>query len=41
VIAVGGGLGALAACGLTVPWRQVCPAVGPNSAGKMEMAGHR
>ena len=32
VIAVGGGLGALAACGLTLRWRELSPAVGRHSA---------
>jgi predicted MFS family arabinose efflux permease len=32
VIALGGGLGALAACGLTVRWREISPAVGRHSA---------
>ena len=32
VIAVGGGLGALAACGLTLRWRGISPAVGRHSA---------
>ena len=32
VIALGGGLGALAACGLTLRWRGISPAVGRHSA---------
>jgi MFS family permease len=32
VIALGGGLGALAACGLTLRWRRISPAVGRHSA---------
>jgi len=32
VIAVGGGLGALAACGLAVRWQRMSPAVGRHSA---------
>jgi len=32
VIAAGGGLGALAACGLALRWRRVSPAVGRHSA---------
>ena len=32
VIAAGGGLGALAACGLTLRWRGLSPAVGRHSA---------
>src|SRR6202035_433770 len=32
VIALGGGLGALAACGLALRWREISPAVGRHSA---------
>ena len=32
VIALGGGLGALAACGLALRWRNMSPAVGRHSA---------
>jgi hypothetical protein len=32
VIALGGGLGALAACGLALRWRHMSPAVGRHSA---------
>lgn len=44
VIAVGGGLGALAACGLAIRWRRMSPAVGRHSArhlrGRAPAAGH-
>jgi hypothetical protein len=32
VVAIGGGLGALAACGLALRWRSMSPAVGRHSA---------
>lgn len=43
VVAVGGGLGAVAACGLALRWRHMSPAVGRHSArhlrGRVSLAG--